>query len=112
MRAEGIDGDGERGDLAIDGRFFEEQRLAAAGVFHFAVGEFGDFEFGGDGLRDALSSPDCSSVIEKIAKGIERHAAKLTKQVSITRKFPKLEASGLGTESGKLGLTTGVSPIV
>ena len=39
---------------AVDGGLFEEQRLAAAGRFHLAIGDFGDFQFGGDGLGDAL----------------------------------------------------------
>ena len=45
---------GKRGDDAVDGGLFKEQRLAAAGRFHFAVGDFGDFELGGDGLGNAF----------------------------------------------------------
>ena len=45
---------GKRRDRAVDGGLLEQQRLAAAGRFHFAVGELGDFQFGGDGLGNAL----------------------------------------------------------
>ena len=45
-------GNGDTVPLTVG--LLEEQRLAAAGRFHFAVGQFGDFEFGGDGLRDAF----------------------------------------------------------
>ena len=54
VRAHGVDGERKRRNHAVDGRLLEQQRLAAAGRFHFAVGDFGDFEFGGDGLRNAL----------------------------------------------------------
>ena len=39
---------------AGDGGGFDEQRLATAGGFHLAVGQLGNFQFGGDGLGDAL----------------------------------------------------------
>ena len=39
--------------LAVDRRLLEKQRLAAAGRLHFAVGPFGDLQFGGDGSGDA-----------------------------------------------------------
>src|SRR5882672_6630320 len=51
--AEGINGQRERGSLAVDGGMFKKQGLATAGFFHFAIGDFGDFQLGGDGMRDA-----------------------------------------------------------
>ena len=43
---------GNGDDYAVHGWFLDEQRLAAAGRFHFAIGEFGDFQFRGDRLGD------------------------------------------------------------
>ena len=54
VRTHRVDGNWKRRNLAVDGGFLEQQRLAAAGRFHFAVGDLGDFEFGGDGLRNAF----------------------------------------------------------
>lgn len=73
MGAEGVDGDGEWGELPIHGRFFDEERLAATGGFHFAIGELGDFELGGNGLGDALEFTRLLECVEEVAKGIERH---------------------------------------
>ena len=54
QRTHGVDGQRERRNFAVDGGFLEQQRLAAVGRFHFAVGDLGDFEFGGDGLGNAF----------------------------------------------------------
>ena len=68
-----VDGERERRDFAVDGRFFEQQRLAAAGRFHFAVGDFGDFEFGRDGLGDAFEFAGAVELPDKIAEGFKSH---------------------------------------
>jgi len=68
-----VDGQRERRDFAVDGRLLEQQRLAAAGRFHLAVGDFGDFEFGGDGLRDAFEFAGAVEVPDKIAEGFKSH---------------------------------------
>ncbi len=47
-----VDRDGEGRDEAIDSGLLEQQRFAAAGLFHFAVGDFGDFQLGGNRLGD------------------------------------------------------------
>jgi hypothetical protein len=36
---------------------FQKQRLATARFFHFAVGDFSDFQFGGDRPAMRISSP-------------------------------------------------------
>ena len=65
--------------VAVDGRLLEQQRLAAAGRFHLAVGDFGDFEFGGDRLGDALEFAGAVERLDKIAEGFKSHTrAKLT----------------------------------
>ena len=51
-RAHRVDGHRHRGDLAVNGRLFDEERLAAARLFHFAVGQLGDFQLGGDRFAD------------------------------------------------------------
>ena len=43
---------GIEGDLAVNGRLLDEERLAAARLFHFAVGQLGDFQLGGDRFAD------------------------------------------------------------
>jgi hypothetical protein len=53
---------------AVDGGFFKQQRLAAAGRFHFAVGDLGDFEFGGNGLGNAFEFAARSSALTKSRK--------------------------------------------
>ena len=68
-----VDGERERRDCAVDGGFFEQQRLAAVRRFHFAVGDFGDFEFGGDGLGNALEFAGAVELPDKIAEGIKSH---------------------------------------
>ncbi len=72
--AEGIDGQGEWGDLAVDGRLLEEEGLAAAGFFHFPVGEFGDFQFGGDGVGNPAEFAGLFQGLEEVLKGIEGHS--------------------------------------
>ena len=70
-------GNGET--LAVDGGLFDQQRLAAAGRFHFAVGQLGDFQFRGDGLGNAFEFARLVEGVDEIAKGIESHTpAKLT----------------------------------
>ena len=70
---------GKRRHDAIDGGLLEQQRLATAGRFHFAVGDFGDFEFGGDGLGNALEFARAVELGDEIAKGFKSHTpAKLT----------------------------------
>ena len=55
-------------DDAVDGGLFEQQRLAAAGRFHLAVGDLGDLEFGGDGLGNAFEFARRSSALRKSRK--------------------------------------------
>ena len=79
VRAERVDGHGKRRDDAIDGGLLEQQRLAAAGQFHFAVGNLGDLEFGGDGLGNAFEFARLVEGVDEIAEGIKSHTpAKLT----------------------------------
>ena len=46
-------GNREGRNLSIDRWLFDQQRLAAPGRFHLAIGQFGDFEFAGNGLCNA-----------------------------------------------------------
>ena len=79
VRTQRVDGQRERRDCAVDGGLLEQQRLAAAGRFHFAVGDLGDFEFGGDGLGNALEFAGAVERVDKIAEGIKSHTrARLT----------------------------------
>ena len=78
-----VDGDGKRKHRAVHGRLLDKQRLAAAGRFHFAVGEFGDFEFGGDGLRDAFEFTRALKCGDELAEGIESHAHSVSKRVAL-----------------------------
>ena len=64
---------GKRRDRAVDGGFLEQQRLAAAGRFHFAVGDLGDFQFGGDGLGNAFEFAGLVEGVDEIAEGIKSH---------------------------------------
>ena len=75
MRAERVDGHGKRRDDAVDGVLLEQQRLAAAGQFHFAVGDLGDLEFGGDGLGNAFEFARLVEGVDEIAEGIKSHTA-------------------------------------
>jgi galactosylceramidase len=68
VRAQRVDGHGKRRDDAVDGGLLEQQRLAAAGRFHFAVGDLGDFEFGGDGLGNAFEFARRSRALTKSRK--------------------------------------------
>jgi len=49
-----VDRHWKRRHHAVDRRLFKKERLAAARRFHFAVGDFGDFKFGGDRDFDPL----------------------------------------------------------
>ncbi len=66
--AESVNGDGKGGDDAVDGGFFEQQSLAAAGELHFAVGDLGDFEFGGDRLGNAFEFARPVEGVDEIAE--------------------------------------------
>ena len=81
VRTHRVDRDGKRRYDTIHRGFLDEQRLPTAGRFHFAVGEFGDFEFGGNGRRNFFQLTCALQRFQKITKGIESHAARLTKQV-------------------------------
>jgi hypothetical protein len=94
--AKGVDGDGKGRDLAVDGGFFEEQRLAAAGEFHFAVGDFGDFEFGGDGLGDAAEFTRLFERPQKFAERIEGHSGESLAEPGGHAMAPQGEA-GIGS---------------
>ena len=50
VRPHRVDGERKWRDFAVDGGPLEQQRLATSGRFHFAIGDFGDFKLGGDGL--------------------------------------------------------------
>jgi hypothetical protein len=71
---------GKRRDDAVDGGLLEEQRLAAAGLFHFAVGDLGDLQFGGDGLGDAFEFARLIQCVDEITERIESHGRKLAEQ--------------------------------
>src|SRR6185295_8813002 len=71
--------------------FLDEQRLAAAGFLHFAVGQFGEFEFGGDRLRDAGEFAGAVELSNELAEGIKCHEQEyegLTPRAT-TRRGPK-----------------------
>ena len=67
---------GERGDDAIHRGLFDEQRLAAAGLFHFAIGEFGDLQFGGDRLSDAFEFTRFFELPHEVTEGFKCHSAR------------------------------------
>ncbi len=77
VRTQRVDGGGKRRHNAVHRRLLDKQRLAAAGRFHLAVGEFGDFQFGGDGLRDAFEFAGTVERFEELAEGIKSHASRL-----------------------------------
>ncbi len=74
-RTHRIDGKREGRGLAVDGGFLNEQRLAAAGRFHLAVGEFGDFEFGGERLRDAGQFTRPFELLHELPEGFKCHTS-------------------------------------
>jgi len=49
----------------------EQQRLAAAGQFHFAVGDLGDLEFGRNRLGNAFQFAGLVEGVDEIAEGIK-----------------------------------------
>jgi hypothetical protein len=100
MGAESVDGDGEWGELPIYGRFFDEERLAAIGRLHFAIGEFGDFQFGGNGLRDALKLARLLERAEEVAKGVERHNGERLARGGGRRRGWKMEGGGSCNDQG------------
>ena len=73
MRAERVDGHRKGRHLPVDRRLFDEQRLAAARRFHFAIGQCGDFQFSGDRLGDAFEFAGLIQRLHKLAKGIVGH---------------------------------------
>ena len=64
-------GKGETSPLTVG--FSIKQGLAAAGRFHFAVGQFGDLQFGGDGLGNAFQLARAVEGVDEVAKGIKCH---------------------------------------
>ncbi len=91
VRAERVDGHGKRRDDAVDGGLFEQQRLAAAGRFHFAVGDLGDLEFGGDGLGNAFEFARLVEGVDEIAEGIKSHTpARLNRNETKEKKMKLL----------------------
>jgi len=90
-------GNGEA--MAVDCGLFKEQGLAAAGFFHFAIGNFSDFQLGGDGLRDAAELAGLPERFKKIAKGQESHILeRLAERKGHERSVEK------GLKSGKCAL--------
>ena len=77
VRTHRVDGNGKRRDDAVDGWLLEQERLAAVGRFHFAVGDLGDFQFGRNRLGNAFEFARGFERVEKITKGIERHGGRL-----------------------------------
>ena len=67
-RTHRIDRDGKWRNHTVDRRLFKEQRLSAAGRFHFTVGELGDLQFRRDGRRDAFQLPRPVECVDEIAK--------------------------------------------
>ena len=59
--------------LAVDGGLLDQQRLAAAGRLHFAVGEFGDFEFRGHRIPDTPQLTRAFQGLDKIPEARECH---------------------------------------
>ena len=57
---------------AVDGRLLEQQRLAAAGRFHFAIRDLGDLQLGGHGDIDPLQLAGLVERGEKMGEGASR----------------------------------------
>ena len=68
---------GKRGDLAVDRWLLDQQRLAAAGLLHFAVGDLGDLQLGGHRLGDALEFAGAVELPEKSRKESKAMRARL-----------------------------------
>ena len=68
LRTHRIDRDGELGGLPVDQRLFEEQRFAATGRFHFAIGPFRNHEIGLDRRRNALQLACLFERLQKLAE--------------------------------------------
>jgi len=78
-RTHRVDDQRERRHGAVDGGFLEQQCFASAGRFHFAIGQFGDFQFGADRLGNAFQFPGAVKGVDEIAEGIKGHTgARLT----------------------------------
>ena len=60
-------------DLSVDSRFLDQQRLAAGGRFHLAVGEFADLEFGSDGNGDGNEFTGAIQLLHKFPEGFKCH---------------------------------------
>jgi len=67
IRAQRVDGEREGRDLPVDGRLLHQQGLAAAGLLHFAVGQFGNLQFAGHRLREAPQLAGRLQMPEKVA---------------------------------------------
>ena len=78
VRAHRVDGERKRRNGAVDGRLLEQQRLAAAGRFHFAVSDLGDFEFGGDGLGNAFQFAGAVKLVDEFARRNQKPYARET----------------------------------
>ncbi len=94
LAAVGIDGQRDGTGLAVHRGLLEHQRLAAAGLFHLAVGKLGDFQLGGHGGTNAPQLALCFQLVYKITKRIKCHAG------------GRLANDGRGGKRAKSGVAT------
>lgn len=71
--AEGVDGDGKRAGVAVDGGRFDEEGLPAARGFHLPIGQFRDLEFCGHGFTDSNEFASLIQVFDPVAEGFKSH---------------------------------------
>ncbi len=76
FRAESVDQNRKCGDFARgQERLLDQQRLASAGRFHFAIGQRGDFQVGLDRFGDADEFARRFQLVREFAHGGESHFA-------------------------------------
>ena len=73
VRTHRVDRDGKRRHDSIHRRLLDEQRFATAGLLHFAIGEFGDLQLGGQRLGDSLEFASPVQRVDPLTEGIECH---------------------------------------
>ena len=80
MRTERIYRQRKRRNLAIHYWLLDLQRFATVRLFHFAIGQFRDFQLGRQRLGNPPQFTGGLELCEKITKRIERHAGRVTKR--------------------------------
>src|SRR3954469_24959891 len=80
MRAKRIDCQRKWRDLTVYNWLLNQQRLAAIWLFHFAVGQFGDFQLRAEWFGHAPQLSGSFELGDKITKRIESHTRRLAKR--------------------------------